>query len=129
MALLEELMPFYGLQLEEGRFPEEKRAAVCVMCDIIENSPSGSDRYLSQFMPVLLRYAADTDPTLRQCAVFGLGQAAQHRGPVFRTYAPQAVPVIMATLRTQDARCVVFFFLFLGGGSVEERHACVYGDG
>lgn len=104
MPLLEALMPGVARLLEKGRFPEERRIAICVMDDIVEHAPRGSEKYMGQVMPVLLSGCADRDPAIRQCSVYGLGTAAQHRREAFRQYAAQAVPAVMAMLQATDAR-------------------------
>lgn len=48
MPLLEALMPGVGRLLEKGRFPEERRIAICVMDDILEHSPAGAAKYMGQ---------------------------------------------------------------------------------
>lgn len=48
MPLLEQLMPGVGRLLEKGRFPEERRIAICVMDDIIEHAPQGAAKYMAQ---------------------------------------------------------------------------------
>ena len=41
MALLEELMPFFGELLDPARSASERRVGICVLDDIIEHSPAG----------------------------------------------------------------------------------------
>ena len=41
MALLEELMPFFGELLDPQRSAAERRTGICVLDDIIEHSPAG----------------------------------------------------------------------------------------
>ena len=54
MPLLEALMPGVGRLLEKGRFPEERRIAICVMDDIIEHAPGGAAKYMGQVRAHLL---------------------------------------------------------------------------
>lgn len=58
---------------------EERRVAICVMDDVLEHSPAGSAKYAPQVLPLLLSGCADRDTNVRQCCVYGLGCAAQHR--------------------------------------------------
>ena len=48
LPLLERLMPGVGRLLEKGRFPEERRIAICVMDDILEHTPAGAAKYMAQ---------------------------------------------------------------------------------
>ena len=41
MALLEELMPFFGELVDPSRPAAERRVGICVLDDIIEHSPAG----------------------------------------------------------------------------------------
>jgi hypothetical protein len=104
MPLVEGLMPAVGRLLEKGRFPEERRVALCLMDDVIQYSAAGAAKFMPQVMPLLLAGAADRDAVIRQCAVYGLGQAAQHRGQGFRPHAAAAVAAILAVVRAPDAR-------------------------
>ena len=53
--------------------------AICVMDDVLEHSPAGGAKYAGQVLPLLLAGCADRDANVRQCSVYGLGCAAQHR--------------------------------------------------
>eukprot|EP00887_Chlorella_sp_A99_P003368 scaffold26.g3368.t1 len=104
MPLVEELMPAVGRLLEKGRFPEERRVALCVMDDVLEHSPGGAAKYAAQVLPLLLAGCSDRDPTIRQCCVYGLGTAARHRRELFAPHAPAAVAAILGVLQAPDAR-------------------------
>jgi hypothetical protein len=104
MPLIEGLMPAVGQLLEKGRFVEERRVALCLMDDVIQYSPSGAAKYMPTVMPMLLAGASDKDANIRQCCVYGLGQAAQHRGDGFRQHAVNAVPAILALIQAPDGR-------------------------
>ena len=104
MPLVDGLMPAVARLLEKGRFPEERRVALCLMDDVIQYSPTGAAKYMAQVMPLLLAGALDKDPAIRQCCMYGLGRAAQHRGEGFRPHAPAAVQAILAAIQSPDAR-------------------------
>lgn len=104
MPLVEALMPAVGKLLEKGRYVEERRVALCLMDDIIQYSPVGAAKYMPQVLPMLLEGAADRDPNIRQCCVYGLGQAAQHRTDGLRPHAPPAVSTLTALIQAPDAR-------------------------
>jgi hypothetical protein len=104
MPLVEGLMPSIGRLLEKGRYAEERRVALCLMDDVIQYSPSGAAKYMQQVMPLLLEGASGREPVIRQCCVYGLGQAANHRGDGFRPHAPTALTSIVAMINAPDAR-------------------------
>ena len=51
MGVLDPLMPALMSLLDKGRFPEERRIAVCVLDDVIEFSPAGCAKYMGQASP------------------------------------------------------------------------------
>ena len=58
---------------------EERRVAICVMDDVLEHTEAGGAKYAPSVLPLLLTGCADRDSNVRQCSVYGLGCAAQHR--------------------------------------------------
>jgi hypothetical protein len=104
MPMIEGLMPAMARLLEKGRFVEERRVALCLMDDIVRYSPVGAVKYMAQVMPLFLEGSRDKDASIRQCCVYGLGQAAQHRGENFVQYGPSAVAAIVAVINAPDAR-------------------------
>lgn len=53
---------------------------------------------------MLLDAGSDREPTLRQCAVYGLGVAAQHRPELFRPRLPEALALLLAVVQAPGAR-------------------------
>ena len=53
--------------------------AICVMDDVLEHTEAGGAKYAPSVLPLLLTGCADRDSNVRQCSVYGLGCAAQHR--------------------------------------------------
>ncbi|PSC74524.1 ARM repeat-containing [Micractinium conductrix] len=104
LPLVEGLMPHVSRLLEKGRFPEERRVAICVMDDVLEHSPAGAAKYAPLVLPLLLSGCADRDVNVRQCSVYGLGCAAQHRGEGFAPHASAAVAAILSLVNSPDAR-------------------------
>jgi importin-5 len=104
MPLVEGMMPAVARLLEKGRFPEERRVALCLMDDVIEHSPSGAAKYMSQVVPLLLAGCADRDERVRQCCAYGLGQAAEHRIEAFRPHVSLALQAVLAIVQAPDSR-------------------------
>lgn len=76
MPLLEALMPGVARLLEKGRFPEERRIAICVMDDILEHAPQGAAKYMGQ---VGARYFM-VDLTKGHDASWTTSWSTRHRG-------------------------------------------------
>jgi len=104
MPMIESIMPVVGKLLEASRYVEERRVALCLMDDIIQYSAAGAAKYMPQVLPLLLEGAAGRDANIRQCCVYGLGQAAHHRSNGFRPHAPAAVATIISIIQSPDAR-------------------------
>ncbi|KAL6776649.1 IPB2 [Auxenochlorella protothecoides x Auxenochlorella symbiontica] len=101
---VEGLMPAIGALLGKGRFPEERRIAICMMDDVLEHSPAGAARHAPSIMPLLLAGAGDRDADIRQCSAYGLGVAAARRPEAFRPVAPAALAALRAIVAAPDAR-------------------------
>lgn len=104
LPLVERLLAPIGALLDKGRTAEERRIAVCVMDDIVEHSAAGADKYMATILPVLLEAARDSDPTLRQCAAYGLGVASQLRGAHVRPRSADVLQVLGAIVGAPDAK-------------------------
>jgi hypothetical protein len=104
MPLIEGLMPGMGKLLDKGRYVEERRIALCLMDDVLQHSPAGAAKYGPQVMPLLLAGCGDRDANIRQCCVYGLGQAAEHRPDAFRPNAPAVVAAVLGMVNAPDAR-------------------------
>ncbi|KAL4855412.1 Importin-5 [Chlorella vulgaris] len=104
LPLVEALMPAVSKLLEKGRFPEERRVAICIMDDVLEHSPAGGEKYAAQVLPILLQGCGDRDANVRQCSVYGLGCAAQHRSQGFQPHAAAAVQAVLGLITAPDAR-------------------------
>lgn len=104
MPLVETIMPSMGRLMENGRFIEERRVALCLMDDVISYSDMGANKYLNQVVPLLLAGASDPSPVIRQCCVYGLGAAAEHRPDAFRQSSQAALQTLMAIIQADDAR-------------------------
>lgn len=104
MPYLEGLMPAASRLLEKSRFPEERRIALCMMDDVLEHSAAGTVKFAGHIMPLLLSGLSDRDANIRQCCVYGLGQAAQKRPDAFRPHAAPAVAGMLAMIQAPDAR-------------------------
>ncbi len=87
MPLLERLMPGVGRLLEKGRFPEERRIAICVMDDILEHAPGGAAKYMTQVRDCVgwgegrrVAGAAALSVATRQCGAGCAGMQELGRG-------------------------------------------------
>jgi len=103
-ALEEHIFQPASQLLDPKRFPEERRVALCIMDDVLEHSPAGTVKFAGNIMPLLIGGLADGDSNIRQCCVYGLGQAAEKRPDAFRPSAPAAVAGMLAMIQAPDAK-------------------------
>ncbi|KXZ45960.1 hypothetical protein GPECTOR_49g544 [Gonium pectorale] len=100
------LMTRYGAMLtDKSRSPEERRIAICLLDDLLENSPAGMAKHFNNVLPMLLDASRSDHADLRQCAVYGLGVMAA-KGPVeaFRPHAPAVAELMAGIIRAPDAK-------------------------
>lgn len=69
------------------------------------SADGGSAPFVAQGTPVLLRYASDPSPDVRQAAAYGLGVLSEHAGGAFTDeQCQQACSVLLAVVRAPGAR-------------------------
>jgi len=104
LPFVESVLPAIGNLLDPSRYSEERRVALILMDDIIQYSPAGAAKYVEQVLPQLLVGATDPDAGIRQCSVYGLGRASQHRQAAFKPHAQNALSSVLAILSAPEAR-------------------------
>ncbi|CAL5227386.1 g10339 [Coccomyxa viridis] len=104
MPLVDLLMPSVAPLLAPNRSAEERRIALCLLDDILEFSPAGSAKYISDAVPQLLAGCKDKDHNVRQCSVYGLGILAQQHHEAFRATLRDALVAILGIITAPGAR-------------------------
>lgn len=59
---------------------------------------------MSSIQPLLLQHCRSPEPSVRQCAVYGLGTLAEHKPAAFQSIAGEALSCIAAMMQAPDAR-------------------------
>ncbi|KAG2489783.1 hypothetical protein HYH03_011733 [Edaphochlamys debaryana] len=100
------LMSRYGAMLtDKSRSSEERRIAICLVDDLLENSPAGMVKHFNNVLPMLIDSARSDHADLRQCAVYGLGvMAAKAPVDAFRPHAASVAEMLAQIIRAPDAR-------------------------
>ncbi|GAB2219987.1 hypothetical protein Drorol1_Dr00007628 [Drosera rotundifolia] len=70
---------------------EERKLAICIWGDVVENCRNSVLRYNSMCLPFLLDACIDENQEVRQLAVYVLGLCAEYGGSVFRPAVREAV--------------------------------------
>jgi len=85
--------------------PSERQLAICIFDDIIEYT--FDQHYVglfNDFIPLMLEYALDPHPGVRQASCFGLGVCAQHGGNLFKPLVPKTLEILMKVINAPGAR-------------------------
>ncbi|PNH09582.1 Importin-5 [Tetrabaena socialis] len=100
------LMTRYGAMLtDKTRGPEERRIAICLVDDMVENSPAGMAKHFANVYPLLLDATRSDHADLRQCAVYGLGvMAAKAPVEAFRPTAASVAEVLAAIVNHPESK-------------------------
>ncbi|GLI67663.1 hypothetical protein VaNZ11_011915 [Volvox africanus] len=100
------LMTRYGAMLtDKSRGAEERRIAICLVDDLLENSAAGMAKHFNNVLPILLEATQADHADLRQCAVYGLGvMAAKAPVEAFRPHAATVAELMASIIRHPDAK-------------------------
>ncbi|KAG2431232.1 hypothetical protein HXX76_009760 [Chlamydomonas incerta] len=100
------LMARYGAMLtDKSRSSEERRIAICLVDDLLENSPAGMGKHFANVLPILLEATRSDHADLRQCAVYGLGvMAAKAPLELFRPQAAAVAEIMAGIIRHPEAK-------------------------
>jgi len=74
------IFPLVIAMLQPNRSAHDRQIALCMLDDIIEFCGSASLPLFQHFLPAMIRYITDENPSVRQAAVFGIGLCAQFGG-------------------------------------------------
>mmetsp|Transcript_481 Transcript_481/g.866 ORF Transcript_481/g.866 Transcript_481/m.866 type:complete len:1101 (-) Transcript_481:101-3403(-) len=102
------LVQTFAMMLSPDRPSNERRVALCVFCDVIENGGPAGLAYTERVLPAMLMYATDDDPDVRQAAAYGIGVCAQFSGDAFVRaggeggLAPLAAVISHPTARAEE---------------------------
>ena len=87
-----------------GKFcTHDNRIGVRQIAEICQCA-AGSQKYMSQALPILLAACTNQDADLRQCAVYGLGILAQHRSAAYQAIAAPALKAITDIIRAPQSK-------------------------
>jgi hypothetical protein len=84
--------------------PSERQLSVCIFDDLVEYTKEQSYPLFNHFVPLMLDYAIDPHPGVRQAATFGLGVCAQFGGAVIKPYILQILDVLLKAINEPNAR-------------------------
>jgi len=104
LQAFQELVPLVIEMLQKGRSAPERQLAICIFDDIVEHTHDRSYPLFPHFCPLVLEYAVDPHPGVRQAACFGLGVCVQYGGDVFKHLIPKTLEVLVSVINKPDSR-------------------------
>jgi hypothetical protein len=84
--------------------PAERQLSVCIFDDLMEYTGEQSYPLLNHFLPLMLEYALDSNPGVRQAAVYGLGICAQNGGAIIKQHIPQILDILLKAINEPNIR-------------------------
>eukprot|EP01113_Clastostelium_recurvatum_P002059 TRINITY_DN1085_c0_g1_i2.p1 TRINITY_DN1085_c0_g1~~TRINITY_DN1085_c0_g1_i2.p1 ORF type:complete len:1100 (+),score=314.59 TRINITY_DN1085_c0_g1_i2:117-3416(+) len=90
--------------IQPNKSATDKKAGLCILDDMMEFCGASVLQLYQNFIPLVIQYALDTDPTVRQAAVYGMGQCARFAGEHFTTLCPIVVQGLTNAIASQEAR-------------------------
>ncbi|GAB2266827.1 Importin-5 [Dionaea muscipula] len=104
LPFFDELCPYLRPMWGKDKTAEERRIAICIFDDVVEQCREAALRYYDTYLPFLLAACNDENADIRQAAVYGLGVCAEYGGSVFRPLVGEALSRLSAVIRHPNAR-------------------------
>jgi len=104
LPAFQDLAPLVFQMVQKGNYPSERQLAICIFDDIVEYTYDQSYPLFNHFVPLMLEYALDPHPGVRQASCYGLGVCAQNGGTVFKPFVPKALEVLIKVINEPGSR-------------------------
>jgi hypothetical protein len=85
-------------------YAAEKQLAICIFDDLMEHSPENGLPHLNDFLPLMLEYALDSHPGVKQASCYGLGVCAQNGGDSFKSLIPKTLEILLQVINEPGSR-------------------------
>ncbi|OIT39666.1 importin subunit beta-1 [Nicotiana attenuata] len=94
------LFPMWGKDITA----QERCTSIYIFGGLVEECPEAALKYCDVFLPLFLDASNDKCPTIRQCALYGLGLYAEYGGSVFKPFVREATSRINVVIMHFRAR-------------------------
>jgi len=101
---MDKLLPLLREMLFSPRHTVQKHVALCIFDDLVEFGKDNSVQLFSVFFEEMLRCCSDSNPEIRQAAVFGVGLCGQFGGAAIAPYVNASLEAISKCIMYPDAR-------------------------
>jgi len=100
----QDLAPLILQMVQKGNNASERQLAVCIFDDIVEYTAEQSYPLFNHFVPLMLEYATDPHPGVRQASCYGLGVCAQNGGVIFKPLVPKTLEILIQVINQPGSR-------------------------
>jgi len=101
--------------------PHERQIGLCMLDDMLEHCEGAALPLYQSFLPAMINYITDSNPSVRQAAVFGIGVCAQFGGPAMASIIPGMLPFNNSRLFPKLG-AQVYFSLLRYTPTIGQRH-------
>ncbi|KAJ9179894.1 hypothetical protein P3X46_008207 [Hevea brasiliensis] len=91
LPFFDELSSYITPMWGKDKTAEERRIAICIFDDVVEQCQEAALKYYDTYVPFLLEACNDENPDVRQAAVYGVGVCAEFGGSVFKPLVREAL--------------------------------------
>lgn len=104
-CLLEgKVIPFYGFLLSNPKHDSSLRHdALCFFDALIEYFGPDALRLTSQYLRSMTAYLMDSDPSVMQAAIYGIGVCAKYGKTAFQSICIESIPILTGFLSSNPA--------------------------
>ncbi|KAL6068524.1 Importin-5 [Balamuthia mandrillaris] len=103
-AFSEGLLPAILPMLQPTQPPHDRQVAICMFDDVAEFAESAALPLYQHFLPAMVEYIGDTNPSVRQAAVYGIGVCAQFGGEHMHSLIPDIVKRLNVVISHSESR-------------------------
>jgi len=104
MAAFQDLIPMVLQMVQKESQPSERQLAICIFDDIVEYTFENSYPLFNHFVPLMMEYALDPHPGVRQASCYGLGVCAQNGSTAFKPLVPQTLEILIKVINEPGSR-------------------------
>eukprot|EP01123_Difflugia_compressa_P007967 TRINITY_DN225_c0_g1_i1.p1 TRINITY_DN225_c0_g1~~TRINITY_DN225_c0_g1_i1.p1 ORF type:complete len:1096 (-),score=260.74 TRINITY_DN225_c0_g1_i1:411-3698(-) len=104
MSVATDLMNMIVSMIQPHNCPSDRQLAICVFDDLVDYIPEQSYSFFNNFVILMLQYATDSHPGVRQAACYGLGACAKNGGTLFKPMVLQTLDVLLKVITAHGSR-------------------------
>ncbi|KAJ9131896.1 hypothetical protein P3X46_034799 [Hevea brasiliensis] len=103
LPFFDELSSYITPMWGKDKTAEERRIAICIFDDVVEQCREAALKYYDTYVPFLLEACNDENPDVRQAAVYGVGVCAEFGGSAFKPLVREALSKLNVVISDPSA--------------------------